>query len=162
MKYTPTLGVLPVVVCFEHHLKYDMSGYPKLPFHHAPHTASLIVAICDVYDALLARRSYKASYAPMVIYDIMSGDRGKGFEPQLLDRFFQYIGVWPIGTLVLLNDSRVAVVRQVNEDEIFLPMVEVIHPEKGESIDLRATQGNVFIQQFLDPVQEGAPFLPLV
>ncbi|MFA5100897.1 MAG: HD domain-containing phosphohydrolase [Candidatus Omnitrophota bacterium] len=162
LKYTPTLGILPVVVCFEHHLKYDLSGYPKLPFSHVPHTASLIVAICDVYDALLARRSYKASYAPMVIHDIMTGDRGKGFEPQLLDRFFQYMGVWPIGTLVLLNDGRVAVVRAVNEDEIFLPVVEVIHPEKGENIDLRATQDKVYIHQFLDPVQEGKPFLPLV
>jgi len=54
----------------------------------------MIVAICDVYDALLARRSYKASYAPPVIYDIMSGDKGKGFEPRLLDRFFN---TWVFG-----------------------------------------------------------------
>ncbi|MFA6384959.1 MAG: HD domain-containing phosphohydrolase, partial [Candidatus Omnitrophota bacterium] len=134
LKYTPTLGILPVVVCFEHHLKYDLSGYPRLPFRYTPHIASLIVAICDVYDALLARRSYKASYAPMVIYDIMMADKGKGFEPKLLDLFFQTMGVWPIGTMVSLNDGRVAVVRAVNEDSIFLPRVEVIHPEKGEMI----------------------------
>lgn len=162
LKYTPTLGILPVVVCFEHHLKYDLSGYPRLPFRHEQHVASMIVAICDVYDALLARRSYKASYAPMVIHDIMTGDRGKGFEPDLLDRFFQYMGVWPVGTLVGLNDDRVAVVRQANEDEIFLPVVEILHPEKGEQIDLRTTQGSVFIKNFLDPVQEGKAYLPLV
>jgi putative nucleotidyltransferase with HDIG domain len=162
LKYTQTLGILPLVVCFEHHLKYDQSGYPKLPFKQSPHTASLIVAICDVYDALLARRSYKASYAPMVIYDIMMGDRGKGFEPRLLDRFFQIMGVWPIGTLILLNDDRVAVVRSVNEDAIFLPTVEVLHPEKGEMIDLRKTKETVFIKQFLDPVHEGKPYLPLI
>jgi len=34
LKYTPTLGILPVIVSFEHHLKYDMSGYPRLPFRH--------------------------------------------------------------------------------------------------------------------------------
>jgi putative nucleotidyltransferase with HDIG domain len=162
LKYTPTLGILPLVVCFEHHLKYDLSGYPKLPFRQVPHTASLIVAICDVYDALLARRSYKASYAPLVIHDIMTGDRGKGFDPQLLDRFFQIMGVWPIGTVVSLNDDRIAVVRSVNEDAIFLPTVEVIHPEKGETIDLRATQETVFIKQFLDPVHEGKPYLTLI
>jgi putative nucleotidyltransferase with HDIG domain len=162
LKYTPTLGTLPAVVCFEHHLKYDLSGYPKIPFKYVPHIASLIVAICDVYDALLARRSYKASYAPLVIYDIMVGDRGKGFEPQLLDRFFQCMGVWPIGTIVLLNDNRVAVVRAVNEDEIFLPQVEIIHPEKGELIDLRAERETVSITQFLDPTQEGKPFVSLI
>lgn len=162
LKYTPTLGILPVVVCFEHHLKYDLSGYPRLPFRHEQHVASMIVAICDVYDALLARRSYKASYAPMVIHDIMTGDRGKGFEPGLLDRFFQCMGVWPIGTLVSLSDGRVAVVRRVNEDEIFLPTVEVLYPEKGEEIDLRSTQGSVSIAQFLDPVHEGKTYLSLV
>jgi putative nucleotidyltransferase with HDIG domain len=162
LKYTETLGVLPLVVCFEHHLKYDLSGYPKLPFKHELHTASLIVAICDVYDALLARRSYKASYAPMVIYDIMMGDKGKGFEPQLLDRFFRIMGVWPIGTMVVLNDGRKAVVREENQDEIFLPKIEVIYPEKGELLDMRQTRNKVWIAQFLDPVHEGKEYLPLV
>jgi putative nucleotidyltransferase with HDIG domain len=162
LKYVETLGVLPVVVCFEHHLKYDLSGYPKLPFDHAPHTASLIVAICDVYDALLARRSYKASYAPLVIYDIMMGDKGNSFEPQLLDRFFRYMGVWPIGTLVSLNDGRIAVVREENEDEIFLPNVQVIYPEKSELIDLRQTCNKIWIEKFLDPVQDGKQYIPLV
>jgi putative nucleotidyltransferase with HDIG domain len=161
LKYVETLGVLPVVVCFEHHLKYDLSGYPKLPFEHKPHTASLIVAICDVYDALLARRSYKASYAPLVIYDIMMGDKGNSFEPQLLDRFFRYMGVWPIGTLVALNDGRIAVVREENEDEIFLPNVQVIYPEKSELIDLRQTRNKIWIALFLDPTQEGKQYLSM-
>jgi putative nucleotidyltransferase with HDIG domain len=162
LKYVETLGVLPVVVCFEHHLKYDLSGYPKLPFDHTPHTASLIVAICDVYDALLARRSYKASYAPLVIYDIMMGDKGNSFEPQLLDRFFRYMGVWPIGTLLALNDGRIAVVREENEDEIFLPNVQVVYPEKSELIDLRQTRNKIWIAQFLDPTQEGKQYISLV
>jgi len=72
------------------------------------------------------------------------------------------MGVWPIGTLVLLNDSRVAVVRQVNEDEIFLPRVEVLYPQKGEQIDLRMTNGRLFIQGFLDPLHEGKPYLAYV
>jgi putative nucleotidyltransferase with HDIG domain len=162
LKYVDTLGVLPVVVCFEHHLKYDLSGYPKLPFEHKPHTASLIVAICDVYDALLARRSYKAAYAPMVIYDIMMGDKGNSFEPQLLDRFFKYMGVWPIGTLIELNDSRIAVVREENEDEIFLPSVQAVYPEKSDLIDLRQTRNKTWIAKFMDPTQEGKQYLSLV
>ena len=162
LRYSETLGVLPVLVSFEHHMKYDRSGYPKLPFEHTPHLASMIVAICDVYDALLARRSYKASYAPLVIYDIMIDDKGKGFHPQLLDRFFRFMGVWPIGTLIALNDSRIAVVRKTNEDEIFLPVIEVLHPDKGETIDLRTTHGKIWIENFLDPVHEGKDYTGLI
>ncbi len=162
LRYSETLGILPVLVSFEHHLKYDRSGYPKLPFSYEPHIASLIVAICDVYDALIARRSYKASYAPMVIYDIMMEDKGRSFHPQLLDRFFKFMGVWPIGTVVSLNDARVAVVRKENEDEIFLPVIEILAPERGETVDLRATHGKIWIEKFLDPVHEGKEYQELV
>ncbi|MBU0709884.1 MAG: HD domain-containing protein, partial [Candidatus Omnitrophica bacterium] len=59
LKYTDKLGPLPVVVCFEHHLKYNLKGYPKVSFYKKLHTASMIVSICDVYDALFQKRNYK-------------------------------------------------------------------------------------------------------
>ncbi|MDD5238538.1 MAG: HD domain-containing protein, partial [Candidatus Omnitrophica bacterium] len=46
LKYVESFGILPVVVSFEHHLKFDMTGYPKIPFLQKPHIASLIVSIC--------------------------------------------------------------------------------------------------------------------
>ena len=163
LKYVDNLGILPVVVCFEHHLKYDLSGYPRLKLSKKPHIASLIVTICDVYDALLQRRSYKASFAPMVIYDIMNEEKGKAFEPALLESFFRIMGVWPVGTLVGLNDGRVAVVRQVNEDEIFLPQVQVLTREgSGETIDLKETKEKVWIEKYLDALGEGKEYLPLI
>ncbi|MDP2831665.1 MAG: HD domain-containing protein, partial [Candidatus Omnitrophota bacterium] len=87
-KYVDTLGILPVVVSFEHHLKYDMSGYPRLPILRKQHIASSIVAICDVYDALSQRRGYKQDYSPDVVYNIMNKDKGSSFNPGLLDNFF--------------------------------------------------------------------------
>lgn len=163
LKYVDNLGILPVVVAFEHHLKYDLTGYPRLKLRKIPHIASLIVMICDVYDALLQRRSYKASYAPMVIYDIMNEEKGRAFEPSLLDSFFRVMGVWPVGTLTQLNDGRVAVVRHANEDEIFLPQVQVLVPGgKGEFIDLRQTRNTVWIEKYLDILNEGKQYLPLI
>ncbi|MGE5197305.1 MAG: HD-GYP domain-containing protein, partial [Deltaproteobacteria bacterium] len=111
LKYVDALGILPVVVTFEHHLRYDLKGYPKLTFTHKPHIASFIVSICDVYDALLQRRSYKSDYSSEMIYDFMQKEKGRLFEPSLLDSFYKIMGVWPIGTIVVLNDARIAVVR---------------------------------------------------
>jgi HD-GYP domain-containing protein (c-di-GMP phosphodiesterase class II) len=163
LKYVNTFGVLPVVVAFEHHLKYDVTGYPKLAFTQKPHIASLIVSLCDVYDALSQRRSYKSEYPPEAIYDFMIKEKGKFFEPALLDNFFKIMGVWPIGTVVLLSDSRIAVVRQENEEEIFCPKVEVIHPaDKKELIDLKETKEKIRIERALNPFTEAKDYLRLI
>lgn len=163
LKYVDTLGELPVVICFEHHLRYDLSGYPKVSFYKKPHIASLIVSICDIYDALSQRRGYKNDYPPKMIYDLMMKAKGTTFEPHLLDRFFKIIGVWPVGTIVALSDGRIAVVRQENEDDIFSPRVEVIAPEdKREAIDLKMAEGRNKIERSLNPLNEGKEFLPLI
>jgi HD-GYP domain-containing protein (c-di-GMP phosphodiesterase class II) len=160
--YVDSLGVLPLVVAFEHHLRYDLAGYPKTAFPQRPHQASLMVSICDVYDALALKRSYKKDYPPAKIYEVMSLEKGKIFDPSLLDKFFQFIGVWPIGTLVLLNDERVAVVREVNEQDIFRPKVETIVPEgQGEMVNLDK-QKDLSITQSLNPQGIGKKYLPFV
>jgi len=163
LKYVPALGILPVAVSFEHHLKYDLSGYPKLAFAHKPHVASMIVSICDVYDALSARRGYKQDYPPDLIYNIMTKDRGTAFEPELVDRFFRIMGVWPIGSIVALSDGRVAVVTDENEDDVYSPKVEVIHPaDKKEELDLKGQKENIKIARFMNPWKEGKEFLGLI
>lgn len=160
LRYADTLGLLPAVVAFEHHLRYDLKGYPWLSYPIRPHFASLLVSVCDVYDALSQRRAYKRDFPPPKIYGIMAKERGALFDPELLDLFFRFIGVWPVGTVVALNDGRVAVVRGVNEEDIFRPRVEVVSPpEEREFIDLKETKKDLEIQNALDPFGEGKEYL---
>ncbi len=160
-KYLDALGTLPVVVAFEHHLRYDLKGYPRLAFPQKPHPASLLVSICDVYDALSQIRSYKKSYAPSQIYDVMQKERGKAFDPELLDRFFQIIGVWPVKSIVSLSEGSVAVVREQNGDDIFNPKVEILSPEKKRGfIDL--AKERIEIAEYLDPFGKGKEFLQMI
>lgn len=163
MQYVDSLGIMPVVVCFEHHLKYDLSGYPRNVFKTKQHAVSEIVSICDVYDALSQRRSYKTDYPPDMIHGIMMRGSGTSFNPELLKIFFKSIGVWPIGSILLLSDKRVAVVVEENETNIFLPKVKVIHPQNTqEIIDLNENQENIKIERFLSPWSEGKEFLHLI
>jgi len=162
LKYADTLGPLPAVVAFEHHLGYDQKGYPKLPFPRKPHPVSLLVSQCDVYDALAQKRPYKKSYPPLKIYEIMMMGGGKSFDPKLLDEFFRIIGVWPVKTIVILSDGRIAVVKEQNENDIFNPKVEVISPEeKREFIDLMERKKEIKIENSLDPFKEGKKYLHL-
>ena len=157
--YKDSLGYLPIVAAFEHHLRYDLTGYPRLPYTRKPHLASLMIAICDVYDALALKRSYKKDYPPDKIYEVMMMDKGKAFSPQLLDKFFQFVGLWPVGTIAVLSDGRVGVVRQVNEHDITRPVVEIIEGEGcGEKIDLSNNVG-LSIAKALNPRGQGKKYL---
>ncbi|MDD5252965.1 MAG: HD domain-containing phosphohydrolase [Candidatus Omnitrophota bacterium] len=160
-KYIDTLGILPVVVSFEHHLKYDSSGYPRLPLLRKQHIVSAIVAICDVYDALSQRRGYKQDYSPDLVYSIMYKDKGSGFDPVLLDKFFQFMGLWPVGSVVALSDASIALVREENDTDIRRPKIEIVFPEdKRRLVDL-LQDNSLSIERYLNPWKEGKEYLML-
>ncbi len=160
LKYQETLGILAAVIAFEHHLRYDVKGYPRLAFPYRPHRASQIVSVCDVYDALSQKRTYKQDYPPLKIYELMTKEKGRLFDPELVDEFFKAMGVWPVGTIVVLSDERIAVVREANDQDIFRPRVEVIFPEdKKEMIDLAEKKGPLEITAYLNPFAEGKKYI---
>jgi HD-GYP domain-containing protein (c-di-GMP phosphodiesterase class II) len=159
--YKDTLGILPVVAAFEHHLRHDRTGYPKVAFSRKPHLAAMMISICDVYDALALKRCYKKDYPPDKIYELMTLEKGKMFDPELLDRFFQHMGVWPAGSIVALNDGRVGVVRANHEQDIRRPLVEILSPTNGgERVDL-LTHEELFIAETLNPHDKGRDYLSL-
>jgi putative nucleotidyltransferase with HDIG domain len=163
LNYEETLGILPAIVAFEHHLRYDLKGYPRLTFSYQPHPASLIVSLCDVYDALSQKRTYKKDYPPLQIYELMTKEKGKLLDPEVVDEFFKAMGVWPVGTIVVLNDERIAVVREENDQDIFRPRVEVIFPvDKKEMIDLTGRKGELEITAYLNPFTEGKKYLDFI
>jgi HD-GYP domain-containing protein (c-di-GMP phosphodiesterase class II) len=158
--YRDALGILPAVAAFEHHLRYDLTGYPKLRFPRPPHAASLIISLCDVYDALAQKRSYKADFPPDKIHEIMAREKGTTFDPALFDRFFQVMGVWPIGSIVTLSDGRIAVVKEESEQDILRPTVEIIYPEPaGDIVDLAAGEKAVAIREALNPLGKGQEYI---
>lgn len=161
-RYIDMLGILPIVVSFEHHMRYDLKGYPKVHFPHTPHLASYIVSLCDVYDALAQRRTYKRDYPPNEIYNIMMKEKGKLFDPKLLVKFFKITGVWPIGTIVSLSNRSIAFVREANERDIFRPVVEVISPKNRKgTIDLLKNK-DISIKKSLNPFTEGKKYLDML
>jgi putative nucleotidyltransferase with HDIG domain len=161
LNYVDSLGILPVVVSFEHHLKYDSSGYPRMPLLRKQHIVSSIVSICDVYDALSQRRGYKQDYSPDVVYNIMNKDRGVSFDPELLDRFFKFMGFWPIGSVVALNDGSIALVKQENESDIHRPKIEIVSPADKKRFVNLAEDNSLSIQRYLNPWKEGKEYLSL-
>jgi hypothetical protein len=98
-----------------------------------------------------------------MIYNIITKEKGITFDPEMVDKFFKVMGVWPIGSIVGLSDGRVAVVTDEHEDDIFSPTVRVIGPQPElEALDLRQGSGSLRIERYLNPWTEGKEYLRLV
>ncbi len=85
---------LPVIVCFEHHMKNDLSGYPKTAHGKRPHPVSLMTQIADVYDALRTHRPYRDGLPLETALSIMEEGRGTEFDASL---FANFLGTLPAG-----------------------------------------------------------------
>ena len=82
---------LPMIVAFEHHIKYNGTGYPKVHARVPLHIASYMTQIADVYDAVRTYRSYQSAFEVGQALSIMKEGRGTEFEPSLFDRFVEIL-----------------------------------------------------------------------
>lgn len=123
---------------FEHHLNYDQSGYPKLDTKWELSLLGRVISIVDCYDALTSSRVYnRVPYSPEKALKFMLNKSGRAFDPVLMKIFVNSIGIFPIGTLVLLDTKELGVVVQVssNPDRADRPKVKVVADPSGQEID---------------------------
>ena len=123
---------------FEHHMNLDFSGYPKLT---VPWTLSLtgrILTIADCYDAMTSSRVYRREpMSPSKVLNMMLSKSGKAFDAVLLKLFVNCVGIIPIGSLVMLETSELAVVLKPAADKANAerPFVKVITDPQGNPVD---------------------------
>jgi len=107
---------MAVAIAFGHHRTLDGGGYPDTMHTVDLSLATKLVKICDVYEALTARRPYKDPMSPTLSYRIMMQMNGKGeathFDPGLLHRFILVNGIYPTGSWVKLDSGEVACVER--------------------------------------------------
>ena len=77
------------VVAYEHHEKWDGSGYPRGLKGESIHIYGRITAIADVFDALGSNRIYKKAWDDKKIFKLFKEESGKQFDPNLINIFFK-------------------------------------------------------------------------
>ncbi len=78
-------------VALEHHEKWDGTGYPRKLKGEDIHIYGRITALADVFDALGSDRCYKKAWDDERIFNLFKEERGKHFEPKLIDIFFEHL-----------------------------------------------------------------------
>jgi hypothetical protein len=137
---------------FEHHLRYDLSGYPNIGWDRPISLCGRILAIADVYDALTSQRVYrKEAMSSDRALGLMIQGQGTVFDPLILKVFVRMLGVYPIGTLLELDSNEIALVSkpQLNED-LNRPWVVILQSDgqggftRGDEVNLaeRDEDGN--------------------
>jgi HD-GYP domain-containing protein (c-di-GMP phosphodiesterase class II) len=130
---TPTLPELACVVAFEHHMRHDHSGFPKVRWPKPLNFFSQIVAIVDCYDSLTTVRPYLASLRPEQAGGWMAYCGRKQFEPRLLSRFCGLLNISPVGALVELNAGEWGVVAGAGAD-LAHPVVRILVDGDGATV----------------------------
>lgn len=100
---------LALELCLRHHEKVDGTGYPGGLKGEQLSLAARMGAICDVYDAVTSNRPYKRAWTPCEALTEMQKWKGH-FDPALLDRFADSLGIYAIGTLVRLSTGELGIV----------------------------------------------------
>lgn len=118
-------------VCLHHHEKMDGTGYPERLSGDKISLFAKMGAICDVYDAVTSARAYKPAWEPGMALKRMAGWAGH-FDPVIFKAFVKSLGIYPIGTVVMLKSGRLAVVTRQTEDSLLKPVVKAFFSTKSQ------------------------------
>jgi len=182
MQAHPWLGVLTLfglrgygeipyrgmIVAYEHHMKTDLTGYPKSLRPRDLSIYSKIVAVADGFDAATSRRVYQTvPIQPDQVLKEMWENPRRGYDSIIVKAFINLIGIYPVGTCVILDTYEVAIVHSANPDvtHVHRPVVRVVASAEGAphqpgilaDLAQRDAQGNFprTIVKVTDPAKYG-------
>jgi len=142
LKKLDMLTIKSAIVAFEHHMNFDLSGYPKVRKDIELDFFSRIVCLADQYDAMTSSRVYsRVPLSPDKALSVMMERAGTQLDPLLFKFFTNMVGVFPIGTLVMLNTKELGLVYESNQIFTSRPRVMIIvdnrsNMVKGPVVDL--------------------------
>jgi HD-GYP domain-containing protein (c-di-GMP phosphodiesterase class II) len=123
-----------MLLAYEHHMRIDLSGYPKNRRARNPTLFSRIVAVADSFDAGTSIRSYQYRPSPPdLVLREMRDNPSRGMDTLLVKALINATGVYPVGTLAILDTFEMAVVTGVQRDlgRLHQPVVRVISDSMG-------------------------------
>jgi putative nucleotidyltransferase with HDIG domain len=169
LRKRPEMPTLAPVVAFEHHLRADGTGYPSAQRVQL-NLATTLCGIADVYDAMRSQRVYQPAFPTDRILAVFQRNDGRQFDQNLVRRFVQLVGIYPVGNMVRLYNGEIAVVMKAHAPDPHRPRVRILMtademplatPIEVNLWEMAEEQDNA-IQAPLDPAEYGIdPLLQL-
>lgn len=148
LRQSPEVGQIALDITRHHHERRDGTGYPDKLAGDAISELAQMAAIVDVYDAITADRCYHKGMPAAAALRKMYEWSKFHFDPQLVQQFMRCVGIYPVGTLVLLESGRLGVVVEPHESNLLSPKVNVFF----------STRTNVYIKPEMVDLARGLGF----
>lgn len=145
------------IAALQHQERWDGNGYPRRLARDSIRVEARIVSVADSFVAMVSNKPYRISMIGYTAMRNLLSDNGTRFDPEVLKVFIQVLGIYPIGSIVLLSDASVCRVLENRSAAPLKPRVKVIidsggHEhidDDGPEIDL-AEAKNIFIARAVD------------
>jgi HD-GYP domain-containing protein (c-di-GMP phosphodiesterase class II) len=139
-----------MIVAYEHHMQPDGTGYPRPNRPREPSIFSKIIAVAAAFDAATNTRSYSAASPPDEVLRELWEDHSLGHDPVVVKALINLLGIYPVGTCVILDSYELALVHSANTDPSFVhrPIVRLLCDANGlwltpaPLVDLAETSAN--------------------
>lgn len=110
----------------QHHERLDGSGYPHAYSGSKIHKFSRMLAIIDCYDALTTLRKHQQPLLPAAAMKVLSNPE-HGYDQKLVLQFVRCMGIYPVGSLVMLSNKQIALVTRTNKEVPNAPEVKIFY-----------------------------------
>ncbi|MGI9038313.1 MAG: HD-GYP domain-containing protein [Gemmatimonadota bacterium] len=126
-----------MLATYEHHMKTDLTGYPRVIRRRRQGLFARIIALMESYDTAISQ--YNRRFDPLspdvVIRQLMESDTN-AYDPVLVRAFVNLMGIFPVSTLVILDTGELSVVVAPNPNAraISRPMVRIVATPDGMRI----------------------------
>lgn len=124
-------------IVHQHHENWDGSGYPRGLKKEEIYELAMVTHVCDVFDALISKRSYKSAFTYQTAIDILKNGSDTMFQSEMVDLFFKYVPVYHKGSEVQLDNGDAALIYKNNRGDMLRPVIKL---RNGTIIDLRYSQ----------------------
>lgn len=130
LRQTPAISPMMIQIAGEHHERFEGTGYPEKLHGYEISQLGRMSAVVDVYDAITSNRIYHRGMEPALALKKLFEWSDHHFDPELVQHFIQAIGIYPVGSLVMLDSQRVGIVVEQGEKGLLFPIVRIIFDAK--------------------------------
>ena len=146
------------MITLQHHERWDGKGYPRRLAEKKIAIEARIVSVADAFEAMVKEKPYRNSMIAYAAMRQLLNDNSRRFDSEVLKVFIKSIGIYPIGSFVLLNNGSIGRVIKVNENVPLRPAVRLLVDKSGKKfendegaiLDL-VKESEVFIARAIDP-----------
>ena len=124
-------------IALQHHEAYDGSGYPRKSKAEGISEFAKIVSICDVFCAMTRKRSYREELLSYNAMKNVLSESNRKFDPNIVKAFLSNMAIYPIGSIVQLNNAVIGRVVSANAELPLRPRIEVLVDEFGDRLEER-------------------------